>query len=228
MTPRGVLITRPAADAAATAQHITARGLIPIIAPLLEITPTPIELPASAQAILVTSGNALASLPIDPRPLLAVGDATAQRARALGFPNVLSAAGDATHLAQLATRTLPPSAGPLCLACGEGQGAALTAALSAENFQVIQRVAYIARPVTAFPETAAAALRGATLHAALFMSAQTARAFSTLLPPALVVSVGTVLAVAIGKPAADALKHLPWRQIRLASTPTLDDVLAQL
>ena len=71
-------------------------------------------------------------------------------------------------------------------------------------------------------------LRAELLHAALFLSAETARAFVCLLRPELVASLENVLALAIGKQAADALKPLRWRQIRLAPSPTLDDVLALL
>jgi hypothetical protein len=49
-----------------------------------------------------------------------------------------------------------------------------------------------------------------------------------LLPASGVDHLRGVLALAIGKAAADALKPLPWRQVRLARTPTLDDVLALL
>jgi uroporphyrinogen-III synthase len=225
---RAVLITRPLEEAARTAALVEARGFVPLVAPLLAVRQFFPALPQAVQAVLVTSGNALTGLKVAGAPLLTVGDATAERARAAGFANVHSASGDATALAALAVRLLRPDAGPLLLACGSGQGRALAASLRAGGFAVIRRVTYAATPVAAFPAIAAAALRTEQVHAALFLSAETAAAFVRLLPPALTAALENVLALAIGKPAADALKPLRWRQIRRANSPTLDDVLALL
>ena len=84
-------------------------------------------------------------------------------------------------------------------------------------------VAYMGHPVAA-----AVALQSSALHAALFLSAETATAFVRLLPPELAASLKNVVALTIGKGVDDALKPLPWRQVRLAPSPTLDDVLALL
>jgi uroporphyrinogen-III synthase len=89
-------------------------------------------------------------------------------------------------------------------------------------------VTYAAVPVRAFPAEAAAALRDGHLHAALFLSAETAAAFVRTLPAALSSHVRNVMALAIGKPAADALQGLPWRRIRVPDAPTLDGLLALL
>ncbi|MEJ0048607.1 MAG: uroporphyrinogen-III synthase [Rhodospirillales bacterium] len=222
------MITRPAQEAARTAALVQARGFVPVVAPLLNVRHFSLTVPGRVQAVLVTSGNALAGLPLMQVPLLAVGDATAARARAAGFSDVHSAAGDADALLALAVRELRPGAGPLLLVCGRGQAHDLAAALRAENFPVIRRVTYAAAPVAGLPTTAADALQGGSLHAALFLSAETAHIFVRLLPPPLAASVENVVALAIGNLTADALKPLPWRQVRLASFPTLDDVLALL
>jgi uroporphyrinogen-III synthase len=223
-----VLITRPEAEAGLAALRVEQAGYTPLIAPLLAIrTETP-RLPERYQAVLVTSSNALTALPPGPMPLLAVGDATAARARALGFIHVLSAGRDATALAELAAHTLDPAAGPVLLASGAGQGAALAENLRARGFRVLRRVCYAAVPVARLPPDVAAAVAGGSLHAAIFMSAETARHFVRLLPAALHPSVCDSFALAIGNAAADALKPLPWRGIRRAATPTLDDVLALL
>jgi uroporphyrinogen-III synthase len=225
---RGVLITRPLEDAARTASLLQARGFLPIVAPLLTVRHFTPPMPPLVQAVLVTSGNALPGLPMMAAPLLAVGDSTAARARAAGYTQVHSAAGDANALTALAVRLLRPVAGPLLLVCGRGNGNALAAALRAENFQVIRRVTYAALPVPTFPAAASAALRAGTLHAALFLSGDTAAVFVRLLPTELAATLKNVVALAIGNRAADALNPLPWRQVRLAPSPTLDDVLALL
>jgi uroporphyrinogen-III synthase len=96
------------------------------------------------------------------------------------------------------------------------------------GFSVHRRVTYSAEPVRRFPEVAASALAGDSLHAAIFLSAETAAAFVRLVPASSVHHLHGVLALAIGKAAAETLNALPWRQVRCAAAPNLDDVLALL
>lgn len=225
-----VLITRPLADSEATAARLRARGFIPVLAPLLQVTPRHPPLPPQFDAVLLTSGNALAGLSAAActgRLVLAVGDATADRARAAGFHHVESAGGDATDLVQLAAHRCPPGA-RLLLAVGRGQSKPLAATLRAAGFRVRRRVVYAATPVNRFPATAEQALRRGQLHAALFLSAETARTFARLAPISLHPALASVDALVIGRPAADALALLPWRQVRVSLAPTLDQVLALL
>ena len=181
------------------------------------------------QAVLVTSGNALPALPasLHGLPLLAVGDATAQRALAAGFTQVCSADGDAVALGALASTACPPGA-VLLLATGAGQGWALAADLRARGFRVHRRAVYAARPVRRLPPAARDALAGRALRAALFLSADTARAFAHALPAGLHPLLRDIEALAIGQPAAEALARLPWRRVRVSAKPTLESVLALL
>jgi len=227
--PRTILITRPIEDSARTANLVTARGYIPLVAPFITVrTMQPAPIPLTIQAILVTSGNALPGIPPSNIPLLAVGDVTAARARQAGFTNVQSAGRDAEALVALSRAHIDPKSGPLLLAAGARQGFATAVALRSAGYKVLRRVTYAATPVRRFPPDAESALRGDALYAALFLSAETAAAFVRALPVRLTPHVRNVLALAIGNPTADALNSLPWRQIRLARAPTLDDVLAQL
>jgi uroporphyrinogen-III synthase len=227
-----VLITRPEPGASATAAAVAALGLRPVLAPMLTIVPRALHDPGRPQAVLVTSGNALSALPAALRGtrLLAVGDATAARARAAGFTEVCSAGRDAAALAELAAQCCVPEGGPLLLACGAGQGQPLAAALRARGFRVRRRTAYAAAPAAILPPEAAACLRAGELRAALFFSAATARAFAACLshdgcPPELLQGVE---AIAISRTTAAALSPLPWRRIRVASHPNHEAVLALL
>jgi uroporphyrinogen-III synthase len=181
--------------------------------------------------VLVTSGNALAALPaaLHGTLLLAVGDATAARARTAGFTEVHSAGRDATALAELAAAMCAPRDGPLLLASGAGNGLDLAAALRARGFRVLRRVAYAARPVAALPEPARIALAGGTLRAALFFSPATARVFMTILQRDMPAdSVREIDALAISRATEQVLKPLPWRRLRVASHPTQDELLTLL
>lgn len=226
---RGILITRPYQAARETAPRVEALGWQPVIAPFLGIVELGIGDPPEADAVLVTSANALVSvfLKYQAVPLLAVGDRTAARARDFGFRDVRSAGGDAAALAALAMSVFPPGA-RLLLPVGEGQGETLAANLGAAGFEVHRRVVYRAEPPPIFPPAAAKALQARRLRAATFLSAETARAFVTLMPARLGRLLATVDALAIGEPAAEALRPLPWRRVRVSASPTLDGILALL
>ncbi len=227
-------MTRPEPGASAAAASLRARGLEPVLAPFLVVSTRAATLPdpGHLQAVLAASARALdlpgAAPALLALPLLAVGHATAARATARGFGTVHSADGDADALATLATRLCDPSGPALLLLCGARQGHRLAAALRARGFRVARRVTYAARAVRRFPAAAAAALQGGRTRAALFLSAETARAFAATLPPALVPALASVDAVAIGGTAAAALHALPWRHVHVAQHPTLDGVLALL
>lgn len=207
-------------------------NLRPLVAPMLTIQRLPALLPepAAIQAVLVTSAQALPMLtPLTPAPLLAVGNATARRARAHGFTTVHSADGDARALAQLAERRCTPSGPPLLLASGEGQGQALRAMLENAGFTVLHQAVYAAVPVASLPEPARQALRNSSLRAALFFSAETARTFVRLThESSLGDRTATIEALAIGSDTAVALQALPWRRIRVAPKPNQDEMLALL
>jgi len=223
---RSIMITRPEQDAAAPAARIEALGFTPVIAPMLRIVRRTPNLPKNVQAILVTSGNALACLPPGDTRLFAVGDATAARARQAHFSDVHSAARDARALGELVGKLQRPQDGPLLLASGERQGEKLAADLRARGFRVIRRVCYAAYPVQRFPHRATESLQSGELHAVLFLSAETATAFARLLPPELSNALASVAALTIGNAAADVLERLPWQRVCRAQNPTLDDVLA--
>jgi uroporphyrinogen-III synthase len=223
---RAIMITRPAEDAAVPAARIVSMGYHPVVAPMIRIARRAPKLPENVQAILVTSGNALASLRPGKTKLFAVGDATAARARNAGFETVLSAGRDAQALAELVADTQHPGDGPLLLASGERQGEKLAADLRARGFRVFRRVCYATYPVQRFPHEAVSSLQSGELHAVIFLSAETASVFARLLPPELHHALGSVAALAIGKSAADALEPMPWLRVCLAENPTLDDVLA--
>lgn len=226
--PNAVLITRPEPEASETARRVSALGLTSVIAPMLEIQRVPANLPLSADAVLLTSRNAIPALPdwARNRPILVVGDATAAATRAAGFTEVHSAGGDARDLARLVERIVPRGA-TLLLLSGEGQGHELADMLGA--WRAKRREVYRAEPVRSLPVAAEAALRAGSLSAALFFSGRTAVCFRALITAT---GLGQALqpmeACAISEPAAVPLRLLPWRRIRVAARPTQDALLQLL
>ena len=228
------MVTRPEPGASETARRLRALHHDPIIASLLHVRPLALAPFGEVGAVLVTSGNAIPALPaallpasLHGTPLLAVGHATAERARSAGFTQVASADGDAAALADL-TRRACPSGAALLFATARGQGMMLAAALRAQGFVVRRRAVYAARPARRMPPAALRALQEGRLAAALFLSAETARAFVRLLPAGLHPALAAVDALTIGQPAADALCVLPWRRVRVSAKPTQDSLLALL
>ena len=97
-----VLILRPEPGASATAARARSLGLVPYVFPLFTIRPLEWQAPdpAGFDAVLLTSANAArhagAGLaPFLGLPCYAVGEATAQAARAAGFADVRTGAADA-------------------------------------------------------------------------------------------------------------------------------------
>ncbi|MBV8524541.1 MAG: uroporphyrinogen-III synthase [Acetobacteraceae bacterium] len=227
------MLTRPEPGASETAARLSMEGFTPIIAPLLTIRPLAARFPplSQVQGLLVTSSNALTGIPEQYRglALFAVGDATAARAERLGFSRVMSANGDARALAQLTAERCQRSGSALLLASGSGQGGQLAQELRALGFRVLRRVTYVARPATSLARQARTALAAGAVQWALFFSAETAATFVRLVRAAsLDRSLGGIDAVAIGQAAAVALEALPWRSIRIALRPTMEEMMALL
>jgi len=230
---RLVLVTRPEPDAETTAALLRERGFLALVAPMLRIVALPARLPPPerVQAVLAASLNAIRTLPEPHRalPLLAVGDATAAEARRVGVSDVRSAAGDASALAALASRTLDPKAGPLLLPTRPDEGFRLAADLRRNGFRVLRRITYDAQPAVSLPPESAAALREGRVRTVLFFSASAARVFARVVRACgLEARLSGVEALAISAAAASGLTGLAFRRIRSAARPDQDSLLALL
>lgn len=220
MTGRSVLVTRPEPGSAETARAIAALGWTPLLAPSLKLQSVAAPRLPRAQAILLPSRAAARALDPTPTPVLAVGAGTAAEARARGFADVIAAEGEAVTLAALAAERLDPAAGPLLLAVGRGYSTELARALRAKGFRVIRRVTYEARPATALPDDARAALGAGQVVAALFTSPRGARTTIALLRAAgLADAARGIRALAISARIAEALRPLPWAAIAVTDRP---------
>ncbi|HYZ43020.1 MAG TPA: uroporphyrinogen-III synthase [Stellaceae bacterium] len=237
MAGRGLraLVTRPQEESETLAAALAARDIEVVIEPLLAIDfreSQEIDL-AGVQAILCTSANgvrALARASSERKvPVLAVGDATAFRARAEGFVFVESAAGNITDLVHLAAAALRPQGGPLLHVAGNVVAGDLAAALRAEGYVVERRVLYEARAAVALSPTAIDALRAGSLNFILFFSPRTAATFVTLAESARVMECcRTITALSISAAADAAVSGLPWLDRYIADRPNQTALLAAL
>ena len=173
-----VLITRDAADAARTAEALARLGHEAVIAPALAIALRPLAPRARhPAALLATSHHAFAgALPegIDRMaPVFAVGERTAEAARAAGFRDVRVGAGDGAGLVPLVLLTLPRPATLLYLA-GRDRKPGIEAALVAAGCGVEVAEVYAAEPAEAWPAAAVGDLDGGAVAAALHYSRRSA------------------------------------------------------
>jgi len=237
---RTILLTRPRPDADALAARIrqaaAAAGLRTgfdvLAAPMLEIVPRPgpaLDLPG-VQAILATSRNGVRALAARTvrrdLPLYAVGDGTAALARAAGFTAVESASGDVAALAALVVRRLRPQDGMLVHAAGAERAGALAETLADAGFHTRTEVLYEARPAASLPDVAASAILGQSIGIVAFFSPRTARTFATVVVRSgLVDGCRSAVAVCLSDAVADAVRTLPWRDVRIAARPDQDSLV---
>jgi uroporphyrinogen-III synthase len=232
-----ILITRPEPDASHEAAALAARGHETVAAPLLSIEfneDAPLQL-AGAQAVLVTSRNALRALAGHRAlgealklPLVAVGEATARDAQALGFADVTVGPGTGAELAKLVPQELEPEQGALVHLAGETLAFDLKGALEKQGFSVRQAVLYRAVAATALPDEAVAALTSGKLDGAILMSPRTARILADLLSRHDALTQGKrLICYCLSEAVAEVLTPLGF-SVRVAARPREEDVLALL
>jgi len=224
-----ILVTRPRGDAEETAAKLIALGHEPLLAPLLEIKFRGGEEVAldGVQAVLITSANGIRALAQrtarrDVR-VLAVGQQSAQEARALGFADVEDARGDAQALAELARTRLKPQDGTLLHASGAETRGQL--AQNLRGFIVRGEILYDAVAAEVFPPEVVVAFD--TLDAALFFSPRTARIFPEIVAKENL-SCRAMRALCISQATADELTTVGFRDVRVAAEPNQDALLALL
>ncbi|AMN38636.1 uroporphyrinogen-III synthase [Rhodoplanes sp. Z2-YC6860] len=174
-----LLVTRPEPDNARTAATLRAKGHEVLLAPMLRIESIPDADLGSPpwSGVLLTSANGARALAAHPRcgelrslPVLAVGRASADVARAAGFADVTSADGDADDLVRLTAMRFAPSRVRLLYPAGEDRSRDLAGALSMKGIGVHTVVAYRAVTANDFPPEVQAALAQGRIDGVLHFS----------------------------------------------------------
>ena len=231
-----VLVTRPEPGAARTAKALEAMGHRPILLPLSETRPLPVDagaLPARIDAVAATSANALRLAPsalvarLAALACHAVGASTAEAARAAGFAHVEEGPGDAEALA---ARIGPGLAGKsLAYLCGRVRLSRFEERLAATGVRVAAVETYDTVEIEPSSESVTARLGGAGVDAVLLYSAKAAQAagrlaarpeLAPLLGPARVLALSGRVAAAFGPGADD--------RMRVAAAPTEEALLELL
>ncbi|HXV26303.1 MAG TPA: uroporphyrinogen-III synthase [Alphaproteobacteria bacterium] len=230
-----VLVTRPLPEADETAVRIRALGYRCMIEPMLEIAPlvgAPLCL-QGIQVLLVTSRNgarALAGRSADrTMRVFAVGEATANQLRDLGFTNVESAAGSGRELVERVRQSCDPAGGALLHVRGDRVAVDPVPMLQAAGFEARSVILYEARTPSAFTENLERTMRQRALRYALFFSPRTARTFVTLAHGAsLDACCSAIEACCLSAAVAAGLEKVRWRRVRVSVRPEQEALLDML
>ena len=225
-----LLLTRPQDDAQKLAEILHSFGCETIIEPMLTIRflpDVPVDL-SGAQAVLITSANGARALAAaQPRraiPVYAVGNASAEAARALGFAPVVAAGGDVAALARLVAGRLKPADGVLVHPRARAVAGDLAGGLAAHGFTVRPLVLYEALRATQISVAARAAIAHGEVDGAVFFSPRTAQTFVRLAEAA-ALSLDRLVAWCLSPAVAGGLGGATWRRIEIAARPTQDSLL---
>ena len=229
------LVTRPKEDAEKVARSLRERGIEPVIEPMLSIRSIPnsaIDL-VGIQSLLFTSANGVRAFAAASKeralPVFAVGEATADAARLAGFDGVETAGGDVTSLASLVSRRLDPEKGALFHGAGNVSAGDLAGSLRRSGFMVKRTVLYEAVAAAEISPDSAASLREGGVNVALFFSPRTAATFVTLMGKAgLDDACRSMVAICLSPAVAEAIRNLPWRELRTAASPRWSAMLDEI
>ena len=220
-----VLLTRPEADAARTAQALTARGHTALVAPLMRLETIDGAFGGSFAAVLLTSANAARALTSRARaeltrlPTFTVGARTAQAAREAGFTQVESADGALADLVRLVSARRPGDR--LLYLAGEDRAGDLAGDLAAHGIAVETVVVYRTGPVEALPRDAVQALTDGRIDAVLHYSRRSALALLRLAEEARLLNAALNLAhYCVSEDVAAVLRESGARRVFAAAVPT--------
>jgi len=237
------LVTRAEPDGQALAQRLAGLGHDVVLSPVFRRVACPcppIDCSPFAALIFtsrngVVMGTAGQDFPPD-HTVFAVGNATAEAARAAGFTNVISAQGNVDDLAECIAHHFsdmaphPKHAFPFRLLHIRGQNHAgsLSEALSAKGIAVEKAIVYKMTAETALNLEARTGLEQGTLDGVILLSPRTATLFAQLLTQAgLSPLPKRFIFAVISSAAAAPLKGLGGR-VRTAQQPNLEHVLELL
>ena len=231
-----MLLTRPRADSEALASILSARGFDCIVEPLLSVDDTAGPTPDlhGVQAFVVTSANGARALARSVTgafdlPLFAVGQASAQAAREVGFNRVFDADGDVKSLVRLIRDRLDAQGGALLHGAGAVVAGDLAGDLAAYGFEVRRTVLYRAEPAAALSPALCLDLAAGSIEAVLLYSPRTARTFVRLVRESgLQLSTTRLAALCLSDAVAAEVRELRLARVLVAESPTQSALLELL
>lgn len=225
-----VLITRAAPEAETTAARVARMGHTPIVSPALVIETIACTFdPKGVQALLFTSAAGVRALGKHDLPALAVGEGTAEAARAIGYADVRSADGAAVDLIELA-KGLDPQGGAMVHVSGEDIATNVADAIADAGFTAARMIAYRARAAATLSPSALNLLtRVSVSDLVMFHSARGAESFCRLADGAgLHTQAAKLTAICLGARSAETAAAFDFKRVLVASAPREKSLLALL
>ena len=237
-----ILVTRPRPDGEATAARLRALGFEVLLAPMLRFEPVAFHDDPDAHygAVIVTSANALRAIEAKLEgshllglPLFAVGEHTAQAARAAGFAKVISANSDAAGLRERILASVKAKAlkktNPLLYLAGADLARDLPGELGERGFTVVTQTTYRMVALSSLPDEARKAFAADQIEAVLHYSRRGARAFIEAVRGAGVeISALSLPQCCLSAGIATVLRDAGASQVVVASSPDEDALFVAL
>ena len=223
-----VWVTRAEPGASAAAERLATLGHEPLIAPMIVFSPIAGAGPDldGVGAIAFTSAQAVRAFaefrPERARPVFAVGDATAEAARAAGFTEVVSADGDVADLAGLIAGRRGGFEGVVLHPGAQNPAGDLAGDLARVGVTVRGVALYESLAVEILPATVAEALSAKRLDAVLIHSPSAGRALAALLTAD---KAAPLSAFALSPACAAPLAGLGFARVVVAPFPREDALL---
>jgi len=228
-----MLVTRPLPEAKETAARLSAIGITPVFAPLMDFVVIPAALPPASDCggMIVTSANALRALDemgvvtaYRHLRLFAVGDRTEKAALALGFADTVSASGNAEDLITVLRESAPET--KLFYPTARHPAHDLAALLAPSGIVVDTVPVYDMRPAPGLSDEVVKALGDGAISAALFYSRRTAETFVALAGEHNPALGGQLAALCLSANVAAPLLASGYARISLADFPSEEAMIA--
>jgi uroporphyrinogen-III synthase len=231
-----VLVTRPEPDSLKLIGQLEERGHEAMAAPLFSFSPLGLDAEQleGVTGLIATSRNALRALAGSGAmevarglTVFAVGTATAEEARRMGFARVVKGPGTATELGPLIASLVDPAEEMLLHLAGERLAFDLAGELDLIGIRVTSATVYTMQPATSLPDEVVAAIGEGNLDAVMLMSPAAAALWVRLVARHDIVGPAReMVCLCLSRAVADRLAPLGRVAQEIAGRPTLQEMLA--
>jgi uroporphyrinogen-III synthase len=231
-----VLVTRPEPDSLKLVGLLQKRGHTAQAAPLSTFVPLGLDAETleGVTGLIATSRNALRAIvgsdalhAARKLTVFAVGAATAEEARRMGFARVVKGPGTAAELGPLIASLIDPAEDLLLHLTGERMAHDLASELAQLGVRADTRVVYRMDRATQLPSPVVEAIRGGHMDAVLLMSPDAAATWTRLIGAhALGTAARSISHLCLSDAVARRLAPLEGIEVELARRPTLEEMLA--
>ena len=213
MTKIWITRTQPAADE--SAQVWRDAGFDPLVAPLLEIEPV-LHDPLPADAVIIfTSKNGVDHTACGGQRAICVGDATAAKARAAGYKDVISVDGTSLDVTDWILENLPKTQSITHVSGWHVRGSIIEDLIEA-GYSAQRVIAYHSVPSPIWPDV--------PFSSVVFYSPLAAKTFADIAID-MCIDISKVTAICISQATTDELSALALPSIRIAKRPREDELI---